>query len=299
MDLNEIAVFVKVVEMGSFSRAARQLGMPNSTVSAKVSALEKRLGVILIRRTTRKLFVTEAGQAFFERCGQGLERLKEAEDEISINQKDPQGRLRITAPISLGAVVLPTIMSEFRKKYPKVALDIELTDRSVDLISEGFDLAVRAGHLKDSGLKAKKLGTVYFAPFASPQYLKSFGTPRSPKDLRDHSCLRFTAIQDPVWRLVNGKQSIAVSIQPMIQANELNLIRALTVSGQGIALLPTFLCVQDLQQQKLIRILPEWRTASNPVHFVFPDQKFAPPKIAAFMSLAASLLSEELLNFEI
>ncbi len=147
MDFNEVAIFIKVVQEGSFSKAAHNLGMPNSTVSAKISSLEKRLGVTLIQRTTRKLNITPAGNAYFKRCMLGLEEIKAAEAEIANIQGEPQGLLRITAPFELGSTVLPQIVSSFIKKYSKVRIELILTDRRVDLLSENIDLAIRAGEM--------------------------------------------------------------------------------------------------------------------------------------------------------
>ena len=183
MDLNEITVFIKVIELGSFSQAAKFLTMPNSTVSAKISDLEKRLGVSLLKRTTRKLFITAEGQKFFESCRTGLDQIRSATTAIMGTQGEPHGLLRITAPISLGVALLPRLIAMYKEKYPLVELDISLNDQLVNLISDGFDIAIRAGELKDSSLLTKKLGEVYFAPFASAKYLKNSGTPETPQQL--------------------------------------------------------------------------------------------------------------------
>ncbi len=297
-DLNEVAVFIKVVEMGSFSQAARQLGMPNSTVSAKVSDLEKRLGVSLIRRTTRKLFVTAEGQVFFERCTRGLEEIRSAEEELTAGQSEPQGLLKITAPIELGSIILPKVIEKFKNQFPKVNIDLFLSDRTVDIVSEGFDLAIRAGDLKDSSLIAKKLGGVYFAPFASQSYLKKTSSPKVPKDLKDHSCLQFTPLGIEEWNLL-GPKSVTVPMRKQIVINELNIIKALTVSGVGISLLPTFLCFSEVQAGKLVRVLPEWRTNIRPVHFVYVGQKHASPKVNAFILVATDIIKSSLQSFEI
>jgi len=299
MDLNEIAVFLKVVEMGSFTQAAQQLGMPNSTVSAKVSDLETRLGVSLIKRTTRKLFVTDEGRAYYKRCHKGMEELQAAEDELSAVQKEPQGLLRITAPIELGGSVIPKIVVAFKSKYPKVSFDINLSDRTVDLIAEGFDVAIRAGDLKDSSLIAKKLGSVYFAPFASAQYLKKAGTPTSPKDLRQHSCLQFSPLGIEEWKFAGPKGTVTVPMSKQIVSNEINGIKALTLSGLGIALLPTFLCYSEVQGGKLVRILPEWRSNLRPVQFVYSGQKHTSTKINAFISVGTEIMKESLQGFEL
>ena len=299
MDLNEVAVFIKVVEMGSFTQAARKLGMPNSTVSAKVSELETRLGVSLIKRTTRKLFVTDEGKAFFDRCTRGLKEIQAAEEEIMASQQEPQGLLKVTAPIELGSSVLPKVIAEFNVRYPKVRLELFLSDRTVDLIAEGFDLAVRAGDLKDSSLMAKKLGSVYFAPFASSSYLKKNGTPQTPKDLKNHTCLQFTPMGLEEWKLVGSKGSINVPLTQKMMMNELNVIKYLCLNGLGVALLPTYFCYPEVQSGKLVRILPDWRSNLRPVHFVYAGQKYASPKINAFVSIATDMIKSNLQNFEL
>ncbi|PIS11311.1 MAG: LysR family transcriptional regulator [Bdellovibrio sp. CG10_big_fil_rev_8_21_14_0_10_47_8] len=299
MDLNEVAVFIKVVQAGSFSQAARQLNMPNSTVSSKVSSLEKRLGVTLIQRTTRKLSVTEAGQAYFKTCVHGLQEIQMAEAEIATSQGDPQGLLRLTAPVELGNSVLPALISEFIQKYSKVSIEVLFLDRTVDLVAENVDLAIRAGELRDSTLKAKKLGSVYFAPFASPQYLKLHGTPKHPRELRDHQCLQFTTLGSESWKLTNSRGSIKVPVKSKVMANDLNMVRNLTTAGSGIALLPTFFCYAEVQSGKLVRILPEWQSHLAPVHFVYPAQKFVLPKLSTFIEFATPALKKNLITFEV
>ena len=300
MDLNEVSVFIKVVQAGSFSGAAQQLGMPKSTVSSKVSSLEKRLGVTLIQRTTRKLNVTGAGLAYFKRCVRGLEEIKGGEIEIASFQDEPQGLLRLTAPIGFGGSnLLPQLVSQFKVKYPKVTIEMILTDRVVDLLEEGIDLAIRGGDLEDSTLIAKKLGEHYFAPFASPHYLKMRGHPKHPRDLRDHECIQFTQLDVGEWILKNAKSSVKVPIVSALMSNELNLIKQLTLFGNGIALLPVFLCYAEVKARKLVRILPEWNSGLSPIHFVYPAQRFVTPKLSAFISFAAEPLKLSLESFEI
>lgn len=299
MDLNEIAVFVKVIQAGSFSRAAQQLGMPNSTVSAKVSALEKRLGVTLIQRTTRKLHITPAGQAYFNRCVHGLDEIMGAEAEVASAQSEPQGRLRITAPVELGSSVLPGLVADFSSQYPKVKLEVLLTDRMVDLVAEGIDLAIRAGELKDSSLIAKKLGSIYFAPFASRNYLKAVGKPTHPKDLRSHRCVQFAPLGTQEWKLIGPKTSVTVPLQGSLIINDLNMVKALTLSDGGVALLPTFFCYPEVRSGQLVRLLPDWRTGLTPVHYVYPAQKFVLPKLSVFMDKASEALKRNFQSFEL
>ena len=297
MDLNEVAVFIKVIQLGSFSKAAIALEMPNSTVSSKVSMLEKRLGVTLIQRTTRKLNITPAGQEYFKRCLLGVAQIEAAENEILVAKGEPQGLLRITAPIELGSVILPNLISRYTKKYPKVSVEVILADRYVDLLGEGVDLAIRAGELKDSSLIAKKLGEVNFALFATAKYLKSKSVPTHPKELQDHACIQFTAIGREGWKLNSGKNSIYVTLNGKTIINDLNMVKNLAINNMGIALMPTFFCHIEVNSGKLIRVLPEWRTNLNPVHFVYPAQKFVTPKLSAFIELASEEIKNSLIEF--
>ena len=299
LDLNEIAIFSKVVELGSFTRAAQQLNMPNSTVSAKVSNLEKRLGIILIRRTTRKLFVTPEGRRFFEKCTQSLDSIREAEAEITTGQAEAQGLLRITSPVEFGSVILPKVIEKFKLDFPKITFDIFLSDRSVDLISEGFDLAIRAGNLKDSSLVAKKLGDIYFAAFASPSYLKKAGYPQSPKDLRQHSCLQFAPLGTESWKLKGSKGSIDVPMKKQFLINEVNVLKVLTMRGLGISLLPTFLCGLEVRSGKLVRVLDDWKANVRPVHFLYSGQRHLSPKVNAFVQIGTEIIRDSLQNFEL
>lgn len=296
MDLNETAIYVKVVEAGSFARAAAQLEMPKSTVSAKVSALERRLGVTLIRRTTRRLFVTDAGQEYFAQSVQALRQIQHAEENLNQHQSKPHGLLRITAPIELGGVALPKVIFEFQKQHPEVQLDIVLSNETVDLISDGIDLALRAGDLKDSTLISKKLGTVYFAPFASPKYLKAHGKPGSPKELKEYCCLHFSRL-GKAWPLTGprGLQNFELPKQMLI--NDLYLIKSLALAGAGIALLPTFFCHGEVRDGKLIRILDDWKSNQRPVSFVYPHQEFVPKKLSAFLDVATEIIRKDFTEF--
>jgi len=294
MDLNEVLVFIQVVQEGSFTKAARVLGMPNSTVSSKVSALEKRLGLTLIQRTTRQLHVTPAGEAYYKRALAGFEQIRSAEDEVLATQGEPQGLLRITAPNELGMTVLPDIVTDFLSKYQKVRVDIVLTDRRLDLLADGIDLAIRAGELKDSTLVAKKLGAVAFSLYTSSKYLKRKGAPKKPSELNEHETLPFTHLGTESWKLTDGKSNVTVKLNPRAIVNEFNVGKSLAMAGAGIALLPTFFCRKELEQEKLVNVLPEWRTSHNPVHFVYPAQRYVLPKVEAFIRLATEPIRRSL-----
>ena len=182
--------------------------------------------------------------------------------------------------------VLPKIISNFTKKYPKVSVEILLADRRVELLAENVDLAIRAGEMKDSTLIAKKLGIVHFAMFASPKYLKTHGKLAHPRDLKDHQCLHFTPIGFEEWKLVGPKGSLNVPVKGRVIVNDLHMIRALATAGDGIAFLPTFFCHIEQESGKLVRILPDWKAMANPVHFVYPAQKYVTPKLSAFIDFA-------------
>ncbi|MGZ3691068.1 MAG: LysR family transcriptional regulator [Pseudobdellovibrio sp.] len=294
MDLNEVYIFIKVVQTGSFSQAAKQLDMPNSTVSYKVSSLEKRLGTTLITRTTRRLKVTPAGEAYFKKCLQGFEEIKSGEDEIAASQGDPQGLLRVTAPVELGASILPGIVSAYMAKFPKVGVEVILTDRRVELLAEGVDLAIRAGEMKDSTLIGKKLGYGSFFPMCSPQYIKKFGEPAHPRDLKNHQCLHFTPLGSETWKLKGPTGSLNVSVPGKVIINDMSMLRALVISGMGIALLPSFYCNNETKSGKLVRILQDWKTTPSPIQFVYPAQKFVSPKLSAFIEMATDPIRQSL-----
>ena len=191
MELDGIAVFVKVVQAGSFSRAAKLLGMPNTTVSAKVAQLERRLGVTLIQRTTRKLHITQSGEAYFKKCVHALDEIQAAETEVSATQGEPKGVLRITSAVDVGHSLLPSLVQSYLKKYPQMTVDLIITNRVVDLVAEGVDLGLRAGALKDSSLIAKKLISTKMGLWASPAFLKKCGPIHHPRDVDRLECIRF------------------------------------------------------------------------------------------------------------
>jgi DNA-binding transcriptional LysR family regulator len=290
MDLNEVAVFVKVVHAGSFSRAARQLGMPNSTVSSKVSTLEQRLGVTLLQRTTRKLHLTAAGERYLDRCKGSIAAIEAADSEMAAIQREPQGLLRVTAMVELGDSVLPAIVSKYLAKYPKVSVELIFTDRRVDLLSEGVDVAIRAGTLQDSTLIAKKIGMGYFSLYAAPKYLRAHGTPTAPRELRQHHCIHFSAIGAAVWDLRSIKERAKVAVPSRVGSNSLAFSRALCLAGEGIAILPALLCQADVRARKLQPVLPGWHSNAAPIHFVYPAQRFVTPQLSAFIAMATETL---------
>jgi DNA-binding transcriptional LysR family regulator len=282
MDLNELLVFARVVQAGSFTEAARGLRMPKSTVSRKVAELEERVGAQLLLRTSRKLRLTEVGQAYYEHCARIVEEAEQAELAVTRMQAAPQGLLRVTTPLTFGC--LGPLVSRFLEHYPEVQLELVCTERAVDLMEEGFDLAVRAGRLADSSLIARRLGSIDRIVVAAPAYLEARGTPRSPRELEKHDCVLFgTNLEETVWTLGSGSRSVEVKVRSRLVVNEPDMLRAVTVAGAGITLLPNLNYAEDLAAGRLRRILPEWSASGAPVHALYPSSRHHSPKVMAFV----------------
>lgn len=286
MDLDDIAVFVKVVQAGSFSKAARLLDMPNTTVSAKVARLEKRLGVTLIQRTTRKLHITPAGQAYFARCMRGLAEIETAEAEISSASAEPRGVLRISVTADVAHSLLPPIASGYVRRHPQLALEVIVSNRVVDLVGEGIDLAIRAAALKDSTLVARRFLSFTVDLWASPAYLEQRGTPRTPADLENHDCLGFSRLARQQLRLSDGRQKAELPSNGRIGVDDMETLRAFVLQGAGIGTLPSFLCGPYVREGTLVRVLPKWTCTTGALSFVYPSQPFVPAKVRAFIDLA-------------
>ena len=282
MELDGIAVFVKVVQAGSFSGAARQLGVPNTTVSAKVARLEKRLGVTLIQRTTRKLHITPAGRAYFERCAPALEAIQDAEAQMTLAAPEPAGTLRITAPGDVAHGLLPPIVSRFLERYPRTRVEVMVANRVVDLIAEGVHLAIRAARLADSTLVARKFMPFSGGLWASAAYLKRKGTPRSPHDLSQHDGLVFARSFGQPLKLGDGRVKSEPEFQARVAADDLETLRVFALQGKGIATLTDYLG----REAGLVQVLPAWSWMAGSLSFVYPGQRFVPANVRAFIDLA-------------
>ena len=284
MELDGIAIFVKVVQAGSFSQAARLLGVPNTTVSAKVARLEKRLGVTLIQRTTRKLHITPAGRAYFERCAPALEAIQSAEAQMTLAAPEPAGVLRITAPGDVAHGVLPPIVSRFLERYPRTRVEIMVANRVVDLVAEGVHLAIRAARLADSTLVARKFMPFSGGLWASAAYLKRKGTPRAPKDLAQHDGLLFARSFGQPPTLGDGRAKSELALQARIAADDLETLRTFALRGKGIATLTDYLG----REAGLVQVLPGWSWMAGALSFVYPGQRFVPANVRAFIDTAVA-----------
>jgi DNA-binding transcriptional LysR family regulator len=289
-DLDAISVFVKVVESGSFSAAARRLGSPKATVSAKVARLEKRLGVSLIQRTTRKLRVTEAGAQYFRQCAGAIQAVELAEAALQSTSGKPSGLLKVTAPVDFGHTLLPRIVHAYATRYPDVTLELLVTNRVVDLVGEGIDLAIRPSQaLKDSSLIARRFFEMGSNLWASPQYLQRLGTLAHPRELQRAACLGFLPRASLV--LTNGKSDVEVSMTGRIRTDDFETIRSLLLLGEGIAWLPDFLAEDDAQAGALVPVLPQWRPKERGAfYFVYAGRKYGLPKVQAFIQTALEVV---------
>ena len=288
-NLTDIAVFVRVVERASFPVAADDLGLSRAVVSKYISRLEKRLGSRLLHRTTRRLSLTEAGAALFEASRGAIERIEEAEAALAQLQSQPRGRLRVSAPMSFGILHLGPAMAEFARAYPAVTLDMRLDDRYVNLVEEGFDVAVRIGALSDSSLVARKFAATRAVVCASPDYLARQGEPETPEDLASHDCLIYSYLSTAnVWRFSapDGRE-IPVAVTGSFRINNGIVLAEAAVAGHGILMAPTFYVGPLIRDKRLKQILARYRLPDLPIHAVYPQRTHVPPKVRVFIDFLA------------
>ncbi|MBE7452357.1 MAG: LysR family transcriptional regulator [Kofleriaceae bacterium] len=282
-DLNEIVVFAKVVETRSFTAAAQQLGLPKSTVSRKVSQLEERLSARLIQRTTRKLSLTEIGQAFYERCARIVTDIALAEQFVTDMQSTPRGILRVSAPVDLGSFRLAELTARFLAEHPDLHVHLDLTDRLVDLVDEAYDLAVRFGPLEESSLIARRLCGVTFRLFASAAYLDAHPPIKEPDDLAEHDLLAFVpSARLATWTLL-GPAGATVELTPSarLTSNNLLAIRQALQAGGGVGFLPEFVRCDNGTSLRVV--LPDWHSRSGDLYAVYPSVRNLSPKVRVYL----------------
>lgn len=283
-DLELMGLFATVVEQGSFTRAAELLGMPKSSVSQKISRLESQLGVRLLQRTTRRLSLTPQGELYVEHCQGLLALARSANLAMARLRSAPAGRVRITAPEATGTLLLGRILAEFRALYPEVVLELTLSDEQLDLVGEGYDLALRAAPLKDSSLICRRIGQVARHLVAAPAYLAAHGMPQQLSELGRYACLVHSAM--PVWPLQEGgwrPQGACVS-------NSLLALREMALHDGGIALLPHHVCEGDLVAGRLQKVLPDQPIPANPFYLIYPSREHLAPALRTLMDFVAERL---------
>lgn len=289
-------VFARVVQAGSFTAAAAELGMPKSTVSRKVAELEERLKARLLQRTTRKFSLTDAGRTYYDYCARIVGEVEDAERAITRLQETPRGLLRVTAPVN--SAFLGPVISDYLKRYPEVRIELFCTGRLVDLVEERFDVGIRAGALADSTLVARRLGTARWFLVATPGYLKKRGRPRSPEDLRSHDCLFFGAGANATMHLENGPASVTISPGARTLVNDMDILDSVVIAGLGIGLVPAVRCAEALREGRLERVLADWDAPATPVHVVYPSSRHVSPKVKSFVDHLQQRVSSLLWSFE-
>ena len=287
--LDDLALFVGIVDAGSLAAAARSLELPKSTVSRRLMAIEERLSTRLLQRSTRKLSLTEAGRQLYERCRPLVAQAQEAEAELLAQPAEPHGVLRITATGAFGRLYVATMVSEFLAAYPRVRCELLLLDRPVNLIEEGFDIAVRMGTLQVSGLVARKLADIERVLCAAPAYLKRAGRIEQLADLSHHD--RLTTASGNPWTFVADKQTTQAMGAGRMSSNQLEVLYAAAVQGCGVAVLPRFMVLDDLVSNRLVRLLPQTPPTSGAVHVVWPSHSNMPARTRSFVDFMAARLS--------
>jgi DNA-binding transcriptional LysR family regulator len=282
IDLNNVEVFVRVVELQGFTAAARQLGLPKSTVSRRVAVLEEALGVRLLQRTTRKLSLTDAGLTFYDHASRGLGALSLGAAAAAELQGAPRGTLRITAPVDLGGNFVAELVARFVRSHPDIRVEVELSSRLVDLVAEGFDLAIRAGRMRDSTLVSRRLGEIAAVLSASPAYLRRRPAPTTVPQLAEHDCLLFRQSSKARWSLEGPEGVEEVDVTGPISADDFSFIHRATLAGAGISLLPYPSAAADLEQGRLVRVLPGYKAPNGTLHMVWPSSSHLPRKVGLF-----------------
>lgn len=279
MDLNELLVFVRVVQAGSIRGAAEQLGMPKSTVSRKLIELEARLEARLLQRTTRKLGLTDAGRLYYDHAARIVGEIEDAERAVQRQHEAPRGLLRVTAPLNLA--VLGPIVTEYLAAHPEVRLELSANARVVDLIEERFDVGLRIGRLEDSSLVVRTLGVVTWILVATRGHLKKRGRPKTPAELKSHDILLFGS--SATVTLTHERRTEEISLAPKLLTNDMDVLWAALKAGLGIAIVPAFLCEEDLRAGRFEHVLSGWSPPSTPVHVVVPSARHLSPTVRSFV----------------
>ena len=279
-DLVALRAFVAVVEAGSFNRAADQLDASTAAVSRRVSALENALGVKLLNRTTRKIDLSEAGKQFYRDVLNILHSLEEAEERIQTGRETVRGNLRVAAPLSFGIQRIAPLLPGFMKRYPELRVQLQLEDRFTDLVSEGIDVAIRIGTLKDSSLVATRIASISALFCASPDYLSRRGEPRKPEELSGHDCLHYSLLSTrEEWSFPEVEAGRDIEISGSLTANNGEVLKEAAVQGVGITLLPNFIAEDALEDGRLKEILPRYRPKPFGLYAVRPSRQFTPARV--------------------
>lgn len=290
---SDFEIFVRVVQQRSFTQAANQLGISKAYVSQQISALEKRLNTKLMNRTTRKLLLTDAGELFYSKSVSILDAIEEAEASVTEQQSTPTGTLRISAPPgNLGEIYITSIITRFMQSYPEIVVELDLSTRHVDLLSENYDLVIRAGILPDSTLIAKKLCAFDYYICASPTYIKEHGAPKSPAELKNHPCLVIHGAKNK-WLFQAGNKKTYVKVNPRFTCNSGHGLAMAAIEGIGITRLPSFQIAEPLEQKKLRRLLTDYTLPGATLWLVYQQRTLIPSRLRLLIDYISEAFSKK------
>jgi len=282
-NLNRMMIFYHVVDLGSFTEAAKVLKMAKSAVSRHVTLLEKQVGARLLNRTTRQLNLTEVGRIYFQSCKKIVEETQYMQNEISVLQNQPVGSLKIATTNSLGIQYITPLIVKFMRLYPKLNIELMLQDQVIDMVEENIDVCVRVGWLQNSDLVATKVADSRLVLAASPSYLKQYGPIVTPKDLEKHACVIFSLLPNPTkWTFTQKKQQETVSVSAIIKTNNAGAVKALLLQGAGASVLSHFIVAEDLREGRLVELLPNYDLGSAGVYLVYQEKQYKQLKIQLF-----------------
>jgi DNA-binding transcriptional LysR family regulator len=291
--LNSMSIFVEVVNGQSFTAAADKTGFSRAQVSKSVSQLEAYLGTRLLNRTTRRISLTETGRIYYERCKAILNDIDEVEGIAGEQASNPHGKLTISAPTSFGTLHLNEAIPQYMKQYPQVQITLSLADRFIDVVAEGFDLAIRIAELEDSSLIARRIAPCKRVFCASPDYLNKYGTPKVPQDLAIHQCLIYSNDLKPdTWILHGPNGTESIKVNGPICADNGDILKAAAISGLGVTLLPTFIAGPDLAAGRLKQVLPDYCPPEISIYIVFPSRRYLSAKVKTFVNFLSGYYGE-------
>lgn len=294
-DLNDMMVFLAVVETGSFTLAAERLNMPKANVSRKVSRLEERLKVTLLTRSTRSQHLTEAGERYLTHCKQIHEQIDLAEASVDEMLSEVKGKIKIGTSVTIGQQILNPTLSHFFHQYPDINVELNLVNRRVNFIEEGFDLIIRVGKLDDSSLIGKKLGVVERKLFASADYFKQRVIPENIEQLSECDLLLISALNNNnKLKLFSAEKEVVLTANPRLLVDDYAILKQSVLDGLGIAVLPDYMCRSELASGELIEVLPEWVAESVDVFALYPKHRVKIPKVSVFLDFIVALFNEKL-----
>ncbi len=285
MDLNDFLIFTRVVDCGSLTAAGRELNMPKSTISRRITQLEERLSVRLLDRTTRHLKLTEIGKRYYEHCQRILKEIEEAEASLSDLQKKPQGRLNISTPVEFGMYYMGGLVSSFMDEYKDIQCRVDLSGRATDLLENDIDIALKIGDLPDSNFVATRLGVLSRGIYASPEYIEKNGPIDTHEQLMESNCIVMHQSQHLPWNIVSPEgESVQVRVKGSMVANNITFIRDAVIGGLGIGLLPVDISTKAVQDGRLVSVLDSYTVPPSTLHAVYLSRRYVPPKITAFIN---------------